>query len=497
MTTFIYVRVSTKEQHHDGASLPVQIRQCLSYCRINQLTLHPSATNVDTPGVFADPGVSAWKVPLFQRPGFSSLWHHVQPGDTIVFMSFDRAFRSTQDFFNTWNVMKQKSVVPMFVRDDIRLDTAAGTMWATVVAAFAQYQSDILSERIREAFAIRRAAGITKTIKMPKRTEVFEATEDIRKICSVRSHKPTSKKLGRVFGYCRVSTDDQDSAPQVISVREGIEHRLEEGYADGGTFVDNGVSAYYMNFRDRPAGKQIWDQLQPGDLIIVTRLDRIFRSTVDMGSTLKEFDRMGVSFTDRHSHINTSTLGGRTMANFLAVMAQWESESISWRVKLAMEQLQEVRGPWSPNMLPPWVRMVPYQVGKETRNRIEVIPEVVRDMSQIRELWDAGLTQNEVSDIMQRQHEAEFGFPRPIPRCGFGSRRCLETKLRSRSQYEELKQVRAYCDRFGIGQNDKIDRRYSLNERFYSLVEATGEEGMLTRYLKANGSGEIFTASSP
>jgi len=65
--------------------------------------------------------------------------------------------------------------------------------------------------------------------------------------------------------------------------------------------------------------------------------------------------------------------------------------------------------------------------------------------------------------------------------------------LRSRSQYEELKQVRAYCDRFGIGQDDKIDRRYSLNERFYSLVEATGEEGMLTRYLKANGSGEIFS----
>jgi len=495
MTTFIYVRVSTKEQHIDGASLPVQIRLCLSYCRHNSLDLHPSATNIDSPGVFADPGVSAWRVPLFQRPGFSQLWGHVQPGDSIVFLSFDRAFRSTLDFFKTWEVMKQKSVVPMFVRDDIRLDTAAGTMWATVVASFAQYQSDILSERIREAFAIRRAAGIKKgEQRVPARREEFTATEDIRRICTIRGHKEVGKAKGRVFGYCRVSTGEQDSQPQAIAVQQEIDHRLEQGYTDGGMFVDDGVSAYYKNFRDRPAGKQIWDQLQPGDLIIVTRLDRIFRSTVDMGTTLKEFDRMGVSFTDRHSRINTSTLGGRTMANFLCVMAQWESESISWRVKLGMEQLFQNRGPWHLGNTPRWIKQVPFGVDEkgEKKYRLEVIPEVVRDMTEIRALLDSGMTRNEVSDVMQQKHEAEQDFPRPVPRCGLGSRATVEMKYRRRDQFEEAAKVRRYCEKFGIGQKDEIDRWYSLNDQFRALVDATGETGMLTRYLEANGSGTIF-----
>ena len=91
-----------------------------------------------------------------QRPGFQKLWNHAQPGDKIVFLSFDRAFRSTRDFLNSWDVFQSRQVTPVFVRNDIRMDTAAGQLWARTIASFAEYQSAIISERVREA---KEAAG--------------------------------------------------------------------------------------------------------------------------------------------------------------------------------------------------------------------------------------------------------------------------------------------------------------------------------------------------
>ena len=161
MTTFISIRVSTKEQVIDGLSLPTQVRECLDYCRLHGLdeTLHPDS-NIDSPGVFADPGVSAWKIPIMQRPGFQEIWHRAQPGDQIVFFSIDRGFRSIGDFVKACSEFEKRGVTPIFVRDGISMDTASGSLWCHVRAAFAEYQSALLSERMRESYAIRRAAGI-------------------------------------------------------------------------------------------------------------------------------------------------------------------------------------------------------------------------------------------------------------------------------------------------------------------------------------------------
>lgn len=493
--TFISIRVSSKEQASNGASLPVQVRECLAYCKRKDLTLHPTATNVDSPGVFADPGVSAWKVPLFSRPGFRKLWDVMQPGDNVVFLAFDRAFRSVRDFNTTYDAMKVKGVTPIFVRDDIKLGTAAGDLWATVRCAFAQYQSDILSERIREAFAIRRAAGIRKGEAVPKnRVETFEASPDIRKICeNVTESKPLVPR-GRVFGYVRVSTDGQDSTPQRLAIESEVASRIGQGYSDGGIHVDDGVSAFRTDFRNRPAGKTIWSQLQPGDLIVVTRLDRIFRSTVDMGLTIRDMDKVGASFADRHSEIDTSTIGGRMLANFMCIMAQWESESISWRVKLGMKEMQRKNGPWQSHQFPIWVKKVPLEtpIG-DKEYRIEVIPEIIRDMTHMRELSETGLNSQEVSDVIQREHEIEHDFPISIPRCGLGKRITVESRLRGQRRIEDAERVRRYCEKFNIARNEEIDRHYSLNElSVLSLVYDSRESGSLGKYLSVNGSGGIF-----
>lgn len=495
--TFISVRVSTREQSADGTSLPSQIRECLAFCRSSGLEMHPDS-NVGSPGVFADPGVSAWKCPLLQRPGFLEIWNRAAPGDTVVFLSVDRGFRSIRDFLASMSLFDQKRLVPVFVRDGIRMDTAAGSLWACVRAAFAEYQSAILSERLKESYAIRRKRAVEQGESPPKqrkneRGEDSErkngqVSDDIRRICEFRGLTAKKKEPGRIFRYVRVSTGEQNFEAQSEILTQKAEMYRLDGHVDVGEFVDHGVSAFYQSFRDRPAGREIWNQLRPGDIILVTRMDRIFRSTVDMGQTLREWDKIGVTFAASLNNFQTDTVGGRAMANLLCLMAQWESESISWRVRLAIQEIQQKQGPWFNSRLPNWVRRIPVKLSDgTTRNRLEVIPEEVRRLIQIRGMRENGMTYQEIGDALQTEHEGSNDMPIPVPRHGLENRWSIEQKLRRRGQFDDLKRFRTYCDRFHIGARDRIDRVYSSEDwSLFRLIDHLRDGGTFDQYMKVN-----------
>jgi DNA invertase Pin-like site-specific DNA recombinase len=488
MTAFISIRVSTREQAADGCSLPVQVRECSAYCRQAGIELHPSATNCDQPGIFADPGISAWKIPIFQRPGFQKLWQNVNRNDSIVFLSLDRAFRSTKDFIDSWEVMKAAGVSPIFVRNDIRMDTAAGQLWGRTIASFAEYQSAVISERVREANAIRKMYGTTRSKSSRQSraasTEIPNAIKNLYRPKEIKS--PNEVTSGRVFAYARVSTLDQDSQPQSLRLESGIEYRMMNGYSRGGLFVDDGVSAFFTDFHDRPAGSKIWNQLQRGDVIICTKMDRMFRSTLDMANVLKVLSEKGVTICTLDGSLSTETPEGRAIASYLCIMAQWESESISWRTILALDSIRRQRGPWIQinARFPRWISKIEYG---ENKYRLQVVPEIIRDAMTMRDLRKAGLTINQVSDILQRQHEAEFNLPVEIPRCGFGSRRSLESRLKAKSRFADAALVVAYCDKFGIGWKDPIDRFYSLQRNeVHVLSNYADDDSLMMRYLDEN-----------
>jgi len=504
MTTFISIRVSTKEQAVDGTSLVTQVKECLAYCRLHDLTssLHPDS-NMNSPGVFADPGVSAWKKNLLSRPGFLEIWRRAKPGDTVLFYSLDRAFRSMRDFCNSYELFQERGINPVIIRDNIRMDTAAGSLWARVRVAFAEYQSAIISERVKESYAIRRqraaeaGSGSKEAEKSggesepgPQLPDSVEITDDIRRICTFRGISGGEKVKGRVFFYARVSTGEQDPDVQQQILARHREFYLEQGYQDGGEYVDHGVSAYYRQFRDRPAGKQIWVQLQPGDMIVVVRLDRIFRSIVDMGQSFQEWETNGTWFADCTSGLRTDTVGGKAMANFLCMMAQWESESISWRTKLAMQHLQLQRGPWAKGRTPQWVQESSGVLvdGSQVR-RLEVDREIVRDMIQMRNLSSQGLTANEIGDMLQTEYEVAEDLPIPVPRSGLDNRWSVEQKMRRRGQWSEMKRLRAYCDRHKIPMTGRIERAYPVEDQLlrYLVSAARDENGVFNRYVKSNG----------
>ena len=85
-----------------------------------------------------------------------------------------------------------------------------------------------------------------------------------------------------VYGYIRVSTARQAEDGLSLDVqRRQIEgYALMQGLAADRVFVEQGVSGS-VPLDQRPAGKLLLDALQPGDVVITPKLDRMFRSALD------------------------------------------------------------------------------------------------------------------------------------------------------------------------------------------------------------------------
>ena len=86
-----------------------------------------------------------------------------------------------------------------------------------------------------------------------------------------------------IYGYARVSTDHQSLAAQV-----------ERLAAEGCTKVFQETAS--GSRADRAALKRAIGRLAEGDVLIVTRLDRLARSTRDRLNVLEEITRRGAGF---------------------------------------------------------------------------------------------------------------------------------------------------------------------------------------------------------
>lgn len=123
------------------------------------------------------------------------------------------------------------------------------------------------------------------------------------------------------IGYCRVSTDDQETALQVDALEKwGCDSILKDEGRTGRTMT-------------RPALQKLLAELQEGDTLAVWKLDRLGRSVIDLMHLLSKLQAQGVEFVSLTEGIDTNTAGGRMFYAMLAAMAQYESEVISERTK--------------------------------------------------------------------------------------------------------------------------------------------------------------------
>jgi len=138
----------------------------------------------------------------------------------------------------------------------------------------------------------------------------------------------------RAIGYARVSTSEQvvSGAGLVDQRRKLIAEIEHRGWDLADLVVDEGESGKDL---DRPGIRGALDRLAAGDAdaLVVTKLDRLTRSTLDFAEMLAWAGRLGVRLLVLDLGIDTSTETGKLVASVMASVAEWERGAIASRTR--------------------------------------------------------------------------------------------------------------------------------------------------------------------
>lgn len=140
----------------------------------------------------------------------------------------------------------------------------------------------------------------------------------------------------------RVSTKDQHSIPmQLEAMRNYCKQREWE-------IVKEVEESQSGKAAKRPGRDEIMTLAKKRkiDVVIVWKLNRWGRSTVDLLLTLHELQSLGVSFVSISEHMDLTTPMGRMMAGILAVFAEFEREVIVENVKAGIVAYRAKHKKW-------------------------------------------------------------------------------------------------------------------------------------------------------
>jgi DNA invertase Pin-like site-specific DNA recombinase len=122
------------------------------------------------------------------------------------------------------------------------------------------------------------------------------------------------------YGYARVSTKSQDHAMQVDALKA----------AGCGTIYTEKASGKSTD--NRPEFKRLLRTLKPGDVVVVTKLDRLARSSRDLHNILHDIEENGCGFTSLgESWCDTTTDAGKLMLTIMGGIAEFERKLIQAR----------------------------------------------------------------------------------------------------------------------------------------------------------------------
>jgi DNA invertase Pin-like site-specific DNA recombinase len=129
------------------------------------------------------------------------------------------------------------------------------------------------------------------------------------------------------YGYARVSSKTQDYAAQVDALNAaGCERIFSE--KKSGKFA-----------KDRPEFNKLMKVLLPGDTIVVTRLDRLARSSRDLHNILHELQTLSCGFVSLgETWCDTTTDVGRLMLTIMGGIAEFERGMIRGRCEEGIER---------------------------------------------------------------------------------------------------------------------------------------------------------------
>lgn len=122
-----------------------------------------------------------------------------------------------------------------------------------------------------------------------------------------------------LIGYCRTSTLDQ---------KYGLEAQIDALNEQG---VEKVFSEQVSSIADRPELESALEFCREGDVLVVTKLDRLARSIHDLWKIVDRLESKKVELRILDLNLDTSTPTGRLMLSMMGALAQFERENLLTR----------------------------------------------------------------------------------------------------------------------------------------------------------------------
>ncbi|MDH5675278.1 MAG: recombinase family protein [Myxococcales bacterium] len=134
-----------------------------------------------------------------ERPGFRSALEYLRPGDTLVVWKFDRAFRSLSHMVATAGELRERGVGFVSLTEAVDTASPAGRMFFHMLAALAEFERDLISERTQAGLRAARARGHSGG----RRRKLDATGEKLARQLYEEGHRAT--EIGKRLGVSRAT----------------------------------------------------------------------------------------------------------------------------------------------------------------------------------------------------------------------------------------------------------------------------------------------------
>jgi len=142
-----------------------------------------------------------------------------------------------------------------------------------------------------------------------------------------------------VYGYIRASTIEEVKQGSNERQKDLIEKFCKERGYDLKIYEDQAKSGAST---DRPAFQKMLTELDGANIIVVTKIDRMARSLIDLLSTIQLLEKKGIGFISiQDPGIDTTSPNGKLLLQILGAFAEFERNLINQRTKAGKEKAKQ------------------------------------------------------------------------------------------------------------------------------------------------------------
>ncbi len=171
--------------------------------------------------------------------------------------------------------------------------------------------------------------------------------------------------MGDLLGYARVSTLEQNARLQTDALKSAGCYRV---------FIDRASGS----LDERIELAKLFDQVRPGDTVVVWRLDRLGRSLRHLIDTVNALSDRKVGFRSLTENIDTTTSGGKLVFHIFGALAEFERELIRERTNAGLVAARaRGRHGGRPTVMPPDKVATARQMYESKKYTIEAIAKVL------------------------------------------------------------------------------------------------------------------------